>query len=184
MYYAFRIYRDLLFPYWQALKDKNPGKEIFIQEDNATPHTKARKLLQGEIAQRAIRFFKYPANSPDIASIETLQWEHQRRIQRFIFSVTNKQKGTRDQAIQVMKDAWQSQDLDDHNDNLPCLQRWELMERTRSRLIIFPGQQSMRRNPTRPPLTAASGHRAIGCTGFQRRRVPNSVSITDFCWPS
>lgn len=38
VFYAFRIYRDLPFPYWQTLKDANPGKMVVIQEDGASPH--------------------------------------------------------------------------------------------------------------------------------------------------
>lgn len=30
VFYAFKIYRDLLFLYWQRVKDNNPGKLVVI----------------------------------------------------------------------------------------------------------------------------------------------------------
>jgi hypothetical protein len=54
VFYAYKIYRPLLFPYSQALQQTNPSKQVFIQEDNAGPHIKARLLLKPQIQELGI----------------------------------------------------------------------------------------------------------------------------------
>lgn len=55
VFYAFVILEPLLLPYWQALQQANPTKQVFIQEDNASPHLKARLLLQPDIQRLGVQ---------------------------------------------------------------------------------------------------------------------------------
>lgn len=95
------------------MKQANPHKRVVIQEDNATPHQKARRLLQPEIYAKGIEFVKHPPNSPDLAPIETLQWEHEKRLDHFRFNVDNAKQSTKQQAIQLIKEVWQSPQFDE-----------------------------------------------------------------------
>lgn len=113
VFYAFKIYRGLLFPYYHALKQANPNRKVVIQEDNAPPHLKARRLLQAEIFEQGIEFIKHPSNSPDLAPIETVQWEHQKRLEPFMFEVRDSKKATKDKAMRMMKELWQSPEFDE-----------------------------------------------------------------------
>ncbi|KAF2808966.1 uncharacterized protein BDZ99DRAFT_533224 [Mytilinidion resinicola] len=45
VWYAFKVYELTLFPYYLELRRINPGKEIYIVEDNVGVHHKARRLL-------------------------------------------------------------------------------------------------------------------------------------------
>jgi hypothetical protein len=54
VFYAFKILKPLLLPYWEALQQANPTKQVFIQEDGASPHLKARQLLQPDIQRRGM----------------------------------------------------------------------------------------------------------------------------------
>lgn len=103
IFYAFEIYRKHLFPYYHALKQANPSKKVVIQEDNAPYHTKARRLLH-EIFKQGSEFMDHPSNSPDLAPIETVQWEHPKKLDWFTFEVKDAKKATRDKAMALMKD--------------------------------------------------------------------------------
>lgn len=112
-FYAFEIYRKHLFPYYHALKAANPGRRVVIQEDGTSYHKKARRVLQHEIFEQGIEFMDHPSNSPDLAPIETLQLDHSRRLDWFKFEVTNARKATRDKAMDLMREYWQSHDFDE-----------------------------------------------------------------------
>jgi hypothetical protein len=47
------------------LQRLNPGKDVYIVEDNVGVHHKARCLLADQIHEHNIRFLDTAANSPD-----------------------------------------------------------------------------------------------------------------------
>lgn len=114
VFYAYKIYRPLLFPYWQVLQQANPSKQVFIQEDNAGPHIKARLLLRPQIQELDIRFVNHPGNSPDLAPIEKLQGDHLRQpaLQELIYSTRDAKEPTRKHAATVLRKTWQSHQFD------------------------------------------------------------------------
>jgi hypothetical protein len=115
VFYAFVILKSLLLPYWEALQQANPTKQVLIQEDNASPHLKARQLLQPDIQRLSIRFVIHPSNSPDLAQIEALQGDHQRlqSVQDFIYSTKDTKQATKDTAASLLRDTWQSHQFDE-----------------------------------------------------------------------
>lgn len=76
VFYAFVNLKPLLFPNWEAIQQAKRTKQVFIQEDGASPHLKARQLLQSDIQRKGIQFLEHPGNSPDLALIEALQGDH------------------------------------------------------------------------------------------------------------
>lgn len=81
-----------------------------IQEDNHGPHLKARQLLQPEIQQQGIVFVNHPGNSPDLAPIEGLQGEHERKLAETIYEVRDAQASTVRRAKDLLRITWQSKD--------------------------------------------------------------------------
>lgn len=114
VFYAFVILKPLLITYWEAIQQANPTKQVFIQEDGASPHLKARQLLQLDIQRRGIQFLHHPGNSPDLAPIEALQGDHQRlqSIQYFIYSTKDAKQATKAAAANLLNDGWQSHQFD------------------------------------------------------------------------
>jgi hypothetical protein len=114
VFYAFVILKPLLLPYWEALQQANPTKQVLIQEDNASPHLKARQLLQPDIQRLGVQFVIHPGNSPDLAPIEALQGDHQRlqSVQDFIYSTKDAKQATKDTAASLLRDTWQSHQFD------------------------------------------------------------------------
>lgn len=86
---------------------------MVIQEDNHGTHLKARQLLQPEIQQQGIVFVNHPGNSPDLAPIEGLQGEHERKLAGFIYEVKDAKASTVQRAKDLLMYTWQSKDLDD-----------------------------------------------------------------------
>lgn len=113
VWYAFEVYRKLLFPYYREICRRNPGRRVVIQEDNHGPHLKARQLLQPEIQQQGIVFVNHPGNSPDLAPIEGLQGEHERKLAGFIYEVRDAQASTVRRAKDLLRITWQSKDFDE-----------------------------------------------------------------------
>lgn len=113
VWYAFEVYRKLLFPYYRETCRRNPGRRVVIQEDNHGPHLKARKLLQPEIQQQGIVFVNHPGNSPDLAPIEGLQGEHERKLASFVYEVRDAQAATVRRTKSLLRCTWQSKDFDE-----------------------------------------------------------------------
>ena len=80
-WYGFRIYEQLLFPYYTELRERHPGRQIVIVEDNSSVHLKARRMLAERIQELGIVFANHPAISPDLNMIETLHCEEQKLLQ-------------------------------------------------------------------------------------------------------
>ena len=71
------LYKDLialplLYPFVEQVMQRNPGRPVWLIEDNAPAHTKAAKMLEEERNTRGIQKVNWPANSPDLHFIESL----------------------------------------------------------------------------------------------------------------
>ena len=113
VWHAFEVYRKLPFPYYREICRRNPGRRVVIQEDNHGPHLKARQLLQPEIQQQGIAFVNHPGNSPDLAPIEGLQGEHERKLASFIHEVRDAKAPTVQKEKDLLKQTWQSNDFNE-----------------------------------------------------------------------
>jgi hypothetical protein len=112
IWYAFRIYQDVLFPYIQQLRPSNPGKRVVIIEDNSPVHLKARKLVAPLINRLSIEFASHPANSPDLNPIETLHREQDKLIYQFRLNTYSAAAVVKQQCDQKLKEVWQSREFD------------------------------------------------------------------------
>jgi transposase len=112
IWYAFRIYQDLLFPYIQQLRASNPGKRVVIIEDNSPVHLKARKLVAPLINRLSIEFASHPANSPDLNPIETLHREEDKPIYQFRLNTYSAAASVKQQCDEKLKEIWQSKEFD------------------------------------------------------------------------
>ena len=111
IWYAFRIYQDVLFPYIQELRANNPTKQVVIIEDNSPVHLKARKLVAPLINRLAIKFASHPANSPDLNPIETLHREEDKLIYKFRLNTYSRATIVQQQCDEKLKEVWQSKEF-------------------------------------------------------------------------
>jgi hypothetical protein len=72
VWYAFKVYKDLLIPYYQEVQKAFLNKRVVITEDSAPAHVRARKLLAPELEEAQVEFIEWAANSPDLHPIEDL----------------------------------------------------------------------------------------------------------------
>jgi hypothetical protein len=112
IWYAFRIYEDLLFPYISKLRDLYPYRKVIVIEDNHKVHLKARKLVRPSITELNIEFASHTAFSPDLNTIETLHREQDKLLEPFKYSFTSKSKEDHRQADEKLKEIWQSNHFD------------------------------------------------------------------------
>jgi len=79
-YYSQVILIPKLWPYYQAICDANPGREVWLIEDNAPPHTEANRLFADEKQRRGIRSIDWPSNSPDLHPIENTFFDLKKEV--------------------------------------------------------------------------------------------------------
>lgn len=72
--YRDKILLDLLYPFYEKVRDKHPDREVWLIEDNASSHTKAAKMCADIIKEKRIKKVEWPANSPDLHPIENV-WD-------------------------------------------------------------------------------------------------------------
>ena len=111
-WYGFKVYKELLFPYITSLREANPGRRVVIIEDNSPVHLKARRLLDPLISELAIEFADHPAHSPDLNTIETLQREHEKFLEPFMWTVRSRARAIKREADNLMKKTWQDSSFD------------------------------------------------------------------------
>jgi hypothetical protein len=58
-------------------------------------------------------FVNHPGNSPDLAPIEGLQGEHEKKLGGLIFEVRDTQASTVQRAKDLLENTWQSKDFDE-----------------------------------------------------------------------
>ncbi|KAK5132972.1 hypothetical protein LTR08_008335 [Meristemomyces frigidus] len=116
LFIAFEIYRNRLFLYARAIKDRNPYRKVVITDDNDPSHVKARRLFAPEIrrlARDGIFFANHPPQSLDLYPVESLHYEQNKRTKGYRHSIRSATKEVRLEAEQVLKDCWQSKEFDE-----------------------------------------------------------------------
>jgi hypothetical protein len=106
VWYAFNIYENVLFNYYRQLRDLNPGKDVYIIEDNVGVHHKARRLLADQIQEFDIKFVDTPANSPDLHPIEHLHKDQKKELERLRMCTTSAAAAVRLYAEREMIRVW------------------------------------------------------------------------------
>lgn len=107
VWYAFNVYEPVLFSYYRQLRDLNPGKEVFIVEDNVGVHHKARRLVADQIHEFDIKFLDTPANSPDLQPIEHLHKDQKKLLEPLRLHTISKAAAVQHNAEAQMKSVWQ-----------------------------------------------------------------------------
>ncbi|KAF2623789.1 hypothetical protein BU25DRAFT_461591 [Macroventuria anomochaeta] len=105
--YTFEIYEKELIPYYLRLKNTHPGKTIYISEDGATPHMKARELITSELEEAGVLFFDWPSKSPNLHAIEDIQNHHKKLLKKLRFETNSASKAAKDKAKVKMRSIWQ-----------------------------------------------------------------------------
>ena len=89
VFYAFKIYEDLLSPYYELVQHDNPYKDVSILEDNMDVHLKARKIVQHLIDKKNICFLDALVNSQDMYIIDKLHKDQKRLLQDVRFKTSS-----------------------------------------------------------------------------------------------
>ena len=69
-WYANHILKPLLYPYYKAVKEANPSKEVYLIEDNVSLYSLARRKLSYLAEELGILFIDYPPNLPNLHLIK------------------------------------------------------------------------------------------------------------------
>lgn len=114
MFYALRIYKTHLFPYYKRIQDLNPSKTVLIIEDNVGVHYKARRLLAPLISKLGIQFMDTSANSPDLNPIEHLYSDEKDLLEEFKLTVVGAGQVVQETAELEVEHVWtKNQAFDD-----------------------------------------------------------------------
>ena len=79
-YYSQVIMIPKLQPYYQAICNANPGREVWLIEDNAPPYVKANRLFADEKNRIGIRTIDWPSNSLDLHPIENTFFDLKKEV--------------------------------------------------------------------------------------------------------
>jgi transposase len=83
------LYEGVLFDYYRQFRGLNPGKDVYIVEDNVGVHHKARRLLDDKIHEFGIKFLNTPVNSPDLQPIESLHKDQKKELLKTRLNTTS-----------------------------------------------------------------------------------------------
>lgn len=106
VWYAFKIYEDKLFGFYEDIQRLNPSMIVYIVEDNIGVHHKARRLLAPQIALRGIKFLDIPTYSPDLHPIESLHKDQKKELEDFRFMTTSAAQVVQHKAEAEMERVW------------------------------------------------------------------------------
>ncbi|KAF1973287.1 hypothetical protein BU23DRAFT_554276 [Bimuria novae-zelandiae CBS 107.79] len=70
IWYAERVLKDVVFPYYEAVRANNPCAQVFLVQDNVYLHGLGLRYCAPEIEEKDIRFAPHSPNSPDLHPIE------------------------------------------------------------------------------------------------------------------
>ncbi|GAM91562.1 hypothetical protein ANO11243_096140 [Dothideomycetidae sp. 11243] len=94
VWFGFKVYQELLFPYYKQLQEAHPGRQVVIIEDNCSIHHKA-------------------PISPDLNAIETLHREELKPLSEFIQSITSSSRAVKQEADSKLRAVWQGKSFDE-----------------------------------------------------------------------
>ena len=105
IWYAERILKDHVFPYYCAVRDHNPDSEVYLVQDNVYLHTLGLRYCAPEIEELKIKFAPQSTNSPDLHPIEVCFG----RLEGFLwdYEVTGSSKKAKADAEEFIRSVWQ-----------------------------------------------------------------------------
>lgn len=105
IWYAERILKDELFPYYVAVREANPNAQVYLVQDNVYLHGLGLKYCAPEIEELDIKFAPHPPNSPDLHPIEHCFG----RLEGFLqeYEVSSASRVAKAEAEEFVKHIWQ-----------------------------------------------------------------------------
>ena len=101
----------LIYPFYMKVRDRNPGKKIWLIEDNAGAHQKASKITQAYKEQNGILTVEWPPNSPYLHPIENVWEALKERLQPTWKEIRGSSKKAKAKAYKAIEDVWSSEYL-------------------------------------------------------------------------
>ena len=105
LWYAENILKKHLFPYYNSVREHNPGKRIYLIQDNVHLHGLGMRYCAPEIEAQQIHVAPLSPNSPDLHLIELCFGELVRRLDGF--KVQSRSKEAKQMAIKHIQEIWQ-----------------------------------------------------------------------------
>ncbi|KAF1357643.1 hypothetical protein EJ07DRAFT_157637 [Lizonia empirigonia] len=105
IWYAERVLKDVLFPYYEAVRASNPGAQVFLVQDNVYLHGLGLRYCAPKIEKKDIRFAPHSPNSPDLHPIERCFG----RLEGFLgdYEVKSASKQAKADAVAFVQSIWQ-----------------------------------------------------------------------------
>ena len=98
----------LLYQFAEEVMAQNPGKKVYVIEDNAPAHQKASRLCEQERIDRGIEKTKWVANSPDLHAIEGLWWPSKVRLKPKWNEIKGASQKAKEEAREAIRQDWLS----------------------------------------------------------------------------
>ena len=110
-----RYINEILLPYlydfYEKVQKRNPGKKVWLIEDNAGPHKKASRLMEEVRKRRGILTVDWPANSPFLHPIEDIWGPLKVQLQPTWKNIRGSSKSEKEKAYKAIQKAWYSEDI-------------------------------------------------------------------------
>ncbi|KAF1358673.1 hypothetical protein EJ07DRAFT_179378 [Lizonia empirigonia] len=105
IWYAERVLKDVLFPYYEAVRASNPGAQVFLVQDNVYLHGLGLRYCAPKIEEKDTRFAPHSPNSPDLHPIERCFG----RLEGFLgdYEVKSAFKQAKADAVAFVQSIWQ-----------------------------------------------------------------------------
>ncbi|KAF2463930.1 uncharacterized protein BDR25DRAFT_362211 [Lindgomyces ingoldianus] len=105
LWYAESILKKHLFPYYNSVREHNPGKRVYLVQDNVHLHSLGMRYCAPEIEAQQILVAPHPTNSPDLHLIELCFGELGRRLNGL--KVQSSGKEAKEMATRYIQEIWQ-----------------------------------------------------------------------------
>ena len=105
LWYAENILKKYVFPYYNSVREHNPGSRIYLVQDNVHLHHLGMRYCAPEIEAQRIDLAPHPPNSPDLHQIELCFGELERRLDGL--KVQSSSKGAKEIATKYIQQIWQ-----------------------------------------------------------------------------
>ena len=104
IWYAERVLKDVVFPYYEAVRANNPCTQVFLVQDNVYLHGLGLRYCAPKIEEKDIRFALYSLNLPDQHLIERCF----RRLEGFLedYEVKSASKQAKSNAVAFVQAIW------------------------------------------------------------------------------
>ena len=96
----------LLYQFAEEVMARNPGKMVYVIEDNAPAHQKASRLCEQERKEKGINKTNWIANSPDLHAIESLWWPSKVRLNHKWNEIQGGSQKAKDEAREAIRQDW------------------------------------------------------------------------------